>query len=63
MDRALARMGVEPEIDTIEMESAETLQAAHVDADLEFLETDRALGIIDTVLLSGLVGEETGAAG
>lgn len=63
MNRALARMGLEPAHDAVEMEAAEALQAAHLITDLELLEADRTLGVVDAVLLAGVVGEEARAAG
>ena len=62
MNRTLARMRAEPAHDTIEMEAAKALQSSHLDADLEFLEADSALGVIDAVLLCGRVPEDACAA-
>lgn len=62
MHRTLTRPGLEPFPDAAQMKAAEALQTAHVDADLELLEADRALRVVDTVLLGGFVGEDARAA-
>lgn len=59
----LPGMSLEPSHDAPPVEAAQALQPRHVDADLELLEADGALGRVDAVLLRSLVGEHARSPG
>lgn len=61
MHRTHARTILKPTADAVEVESTETLETTHLDANFVVLKTDGALGIVNAILFCRFVRKDAGS--